>query len=142
MLEKEIAKSLARKFSGLDFYPPEKEGVAELVTALQSFETNQQAERFVTDWMKYQSECPKPATIRKVAYDLQAATERTAGKACPLCGGLGFIHTERKGMDFSTPCKCHPVNNGEGPGFTKWEKPTDLCPDCVQWGAYGYIQRD
>lgn len=108
MLDKTLCTNEIAKLSGLDFWPQSREAKAELVSALQHFDTNQKAQKWVSDWLTYQTQCPKPAEIREAAYREQGQTQR----GCSKCGGRMFIHEQRqidgKPFDFSAMCDCHP----------------------------------
>lgn len=95
--DKKFCEKQIARFSGLAGWPEGREARNELVCALQSFETQGQAERFVSDWLSMQSFCPKPAEIRIAA---RAENERnnTAwldAKKCQNCSGSGFRMVRR-----------------------------------------------
>ena len=107
-LDKTFCTNEIAKLSGLDFWPKEREGKLALVTALQHFDTNQKAQKFISDWLTYQTQCPKPAEIREAAYREQG--DRPHG--CTRCAGRMFVSERRvidgKYYDFSAMCECHP----------------------------------
>jgi hypothetical protein len=107
MLDKTYATAQIKRMVQLDYFPSEPAAVNELVAALRVWHTNQAAEDFVTAWLANEQQCPKPATIRNIAFEAQP--ER--GNSCGDCGGLGFVTVKRKGMDFARPCHCHAVNS-------------------------------
>ena len=114
MTDKDFAKKQLERLSQLDGYPHgHTEALRELLAALQVPETNQQCEKLVSDWVQNETGCPRPAEIRRLAYSI---TE-PRGKACELCGGVGFLSETRliqgKRYDYAAPCKCHPARSGQ-----------------------------
>jgi hypothetical protein len=110
------AKQIAR-FSGLINFPDSREAKIELVYALQAFETQQQAEKFVSDWIASETLTPLPAMIRKLAYAAQEEhAKKSASSDCPLCNGTGWAREIRRKRgnpsmpireyEYAVPCKC------------------------------------
>ena len=112
---KEFCKSQVSRLAGLGSFPGGKESIAELVIALQAFDTQEQAEAWVSGYLSTETFCPVPATIRRAAYDTKEH-ENTAwleAKRCPDCGGSGFRLVRRtvtvagvgtNTYDFATRC--------------------------------------
>lgn len=82
------------KFAG---FPSEREAFQDLVTAIQNFDTREQAQKFMDDWTQNETICPKPADIRRAAYDARERdnTAWLEAKKCPHCSGSGFRMTVR-----------------------------------------------
>lgn len=102
MTEKPFAKEQVQRFAGLDKFPHgQREAVEELIYAVQSFDTQEQAKKYVNDWLARERECPKPADIRRTAWALeeQAEAERREGwvdptdlcRECEPWGAYGWI---------------------------------------------------
>jgi len=115
MIDKKVAAALADRFSGLDWYP--RDGVAqiELIQAVESAENEFIGTYVVTEWIKYETECPKPAEIRRlIQVENQKLAERQEeerqealsrrGANCPDCHDFGIVESIR-GAPIESICR-------------------------------------
>ena len=86
---KEAAKQVQR-LSGLDFFPKEAAAQKEMRLALECAASDAIAASVVTDWLATASDAPKPAELRRMAYDLNERFKEQVGR-CKACSGSGFV---------------------------------------------------
>ena len=86
---KEAAKQVQR-LSGLDFFPKEAAAQKEMRLALECAASDAIAASVVTDWLATASDAPKPAELRRMAYDLNEKFQ-TQARRCQECVGSGFV---------------------------------------------------
>lgn len=158
MIETQFAAGQAQRLSGLPGFPKESEAKRELVFALQVFPRHEHVVAFVDDWLKRESRCPLPVDIRRIANQLVEAEEETAKRSgCGLCHGVGYLSQAKRmaagasvapqDYIFASRCPNCWVKNGDKIEFKgghvkgEWSKPLDLCSDCREWGAFGWVLR-
>ena len=86
---KEAAKQVQR-LSGLDFFPKEAAAQKEMRLALECAASDAIAASVVSDWLATASDAPKPAELRRMAYDLNERHKKQV-KYCRKCSGTGFV---------------------------------------------------
>lgn len=92
MIENKFCSNETKRFAGLPGYPDETGARREIALAIQCFTSEQQARKFVDEWLAHEVRCPLPATIRKAAFDSKDRenTSWLESKRCPDCSGSGF----------------------------------------------------
>jgi hypothetical protein len=104
MIDKRIASAQVDRLAGLNWYP--RDGVAqiELILAVEASENEFIAAYVIDQWIRYQTEAPKPAALRSLVWaeneKLAAQREETRqealsrrGVACPSCHDFGIVES-------------------------------------------------
>lgn len=109
MIDRDFAKKQAKRFSGLDFFPNDASGFGEIVTAIEHAASSEQSCRdYVDQWLAYNTQCPKPATIRAALVERAAALRKDRAR-CKLCDGNTFIGRDYI-VTFETNQRLRPVS--------------------------------
>lgn len=88
--EKEAAEQLAR-LSILNWFPKkDREAQRQLRLAAEHAHTESVLAAVVTDWLASQTDCPKPADLRRLIYEKQGDADSRKAK-CKLCMGSCFV---------------------------------------------------
>lgn len=119
MINRDTAKKQVARLAGLENYPRwSDEALRELVVAMQSAASEDEAIAVVTDWVNHNGVCPKPADLRKLFFDLKDAEDKPERPYCRKCSNSGFVMEKRivepcPGIkyeaDFAVPCSCRAV---------------------------------
>lgn len=104
MLDREFAKGLVLRWTGLRGFPVIKEAVGELITAMQTAPPTQEAaQMFVSDWNRSSEEAPKPVNIYQ-AFQRDATTSERSGCPNPKCEEGWEIVYRPDGTSGARPC--------------------------------------
>ncbi len=88
----EAAREIER-FTGLDFWPRGEENKParkELRLAAEVAESCEILKAVVDGWVQSQTQCPKPAELRRLIYDKNSERKELLSR-CRFCGGSGCI---------------------------------------------------
>ena len=69
MIDKQAASQQMERMAGLDWYPREGRAQIELIQAIEAAENEFIAAYVVGEWIKYHTECAKPADIRALIWE-------------------------------------------------------------------------
>jgi len=100
MIAEAYAKAQVKRLAGLDFFPAEPAAVRELVSALAPAKSESLARICIDSFLAEMTQCPKPAEIRRVLFDIsvekewQPADEKERSR-CERCNGSGWVHEVR-----------------------------------------------
>ncbi len=101
MIEKQFAANEVSRLAGLNWFPREPLPLNELILAVQSAATEVIAVYVVSEWLREQSEAPKPAQIRRMIWEENDKCEKAekqedwaltapGSNHCKRCHGCGF----------------------------------------------------
>ena len=82
----EVRRQVAR-LSGLRNYPREKTGQGELIRFLALAENTEHMRRVIDEILESSPECPPPAKLRGIVFDLRPKSKRVR---CATCAGEGY----------------------------------------------------
>ena len=68
MIEEKIAKREILRLAGLNYFPRLDLPLKELISALQAAATDAIAVFVINEWLAYQTQCPKPADLRRLVW--------------------------------------------------------------------------
>jgi hypothetical protein len=111
------AKVQIKRFSAFGF-PPEADGMKELVKALCSAAISGRHAQAIADyWLEHRAKWPCPADIYDAASETAEPFVNQQTADCPLCDGTGFVKRPQRRYgdvpyDFVAMCRCHPGRNG------------------------------
>jgi len=107
MISAAEASQQIERFTGLDYWPrgeDQKAARKELRLAAEVAESCEILKAVVDDWMVSQTQCPKPADLRRMIYDKNSERKEQLSH-CRFCGGNGSITVWRlityKGNSFT-----------------------------------------
>jgi hypothetical protein len=153
MISSEFATTQLNRLGGLNFFPTPKKGDSiaqaafkELRLALECAASDSIAKIVVDDWLNNNADAPKPAELRKMAYDENERLERAErdkyrpppprAAHCYLCQDFGIVESVDAGDVRSIACYCDCARGRErlaeahGPE-ERCTPPRNPCPDCV-----------
>jgi hypothetical protein len=93
MISSGEASQQIERLSGLDYWPrgeDNKPGRKELRLAAEVAESCEVLKAVVDDWVASQTQCPKPAELRRLIYDKNSQRKEQLSR-CRGCGGNGAI---------------------------------------------------
>ena len=105
MIERKAAAKLIKRLSGLDYFPTLREAMDELIDALVTAQTPEQATVAVDDWLAANREAPKPSDLRaalKAQEPREYSAEAQYGPRpviqCQRCTDLGWYADGESGL--------------------------------------------
>ena len=107
MITIEISAKQIKRMAQLKNYPREPEARKELVYALQTAATEEQAKAVIAGYVEHatsETTCPFPGDIRRAVKALQE--EIRPDPLCQICGGDGWRSITRGGYSGSERCIC------------------------------------
>ena len=116
MSDPETLSTLLRRLLDLAFPPSNDEGVRDLTLALEAAVNDDAMTAAVDEWVRYESNCPKPAQMRKLIWEQNQKYEPRpsrgmqlpSGNRCADCKGFGVRETTHAGdlNSVSSWCDC------------------------------------
>lgn len=108
MIDRKVAASQVERLSGLNWYPRENAPLHELNLAAEAAYNEFILAYVVDEWLKYQTEAPKPAQLRGMIWeennklDAERELERQEklsqrGARCPNCHDFGVVESIKGG---------------------------------------------
>jgi hypothetical protein len=109
MISRDFAKRQIGRLESLAFFPRRAEGIAELIDTLVECARSEPHAKHVITRLLDSPECPTPADIRRIAWDLIESQAEEQRARCPICHGVGYVIVERGCYTGADPCSCRPA---------------------------------
>ena len=149
MIDSKFAAQQLERLAGLNFFPKgagEKAALKELRLALECAASDAIGKRVVDDWLRNEADAPKPAQLRRAAYDENGRFEKEEAAQykppapreihCYRCKDFGLTESihESNLRSVASYCDCSMGSQrrieAHGPE-TRCAPPKNRCPDCT-----------